>query len=195
MLRLPDDADAAHCPRCATVLHRRKPNAVSRTWAFLIAAALLYLPANVLPIMETHTLFGTQRSTILGGVVYLWLDGSWLLAALVFFASIVVPLLKLIALTVLLVTAQRRSAWRPLERAQLYRLIEFVGRWSMLDIYVVAMLVALVHVSSLAVITAGPAAAAFGAVVVLTMLAAISFDPRLIWDPVRNDDERSAERH
>jgi paraquat-inducible protein A len=185
--RPPRASAHARCARCGAALHTRKPYSIGRTSAFLIAAALLYIPANVLPVMQSSTLFGTQEDTILSGVVYLWSSGSWPLAVVVFVASITVPLLKIIALTVLVMTAQRRTAWRPHERTRLYRVIELVGRWSMLDIYVVTVLVALVHLQGLATIQAGPGAVAFGAVVVLTMLASLSFDPRLIWDPI---DER-----
>lgn len=170
------------CPRCGAALHFRKPDSITRTWAFLIAAVILYIPANVMPVMETGSLFGSQKDTIMSGVVYLWITGSWDLAALVFIASIVVPLAKIFALVFLLVSVQMRSTWQPQQRTRLYRLVELVGRWSMLDIYVITLLVALVQLKALATIKAGPAAVAFGAVVVLTMLAAISFDPRLIWD-------------
>ena len=177
-------AHAAACPRCGAHLHMRKPDSIARTWAFLIAAAILYIPANMLPIMETSSLFGSQRDTIMSGVVFLWISGSWPLATVVFVASILVPMLKLIALTWLLVSVQRGSSRNPMQSARLYRLVEFIGRWSMLDIYVVTLLVALVQLKSLAFIKAGPGALAFGAVVVLTMFAAMAFDPRLIWDPV-----------
>ena len=173
------------CARCGASLHMRKPDSINRAWALLIAAAILYVPANVLPVMETGSLFGSQSDTIMSGVVYLWTSGSWPLAVIVFVASILVPGSKLIALSVLLASAQRRSRWRMLDRTRLYRLVELVGRWSMVDIYVAAILTALVQFSSLATIRAGPAAIAFGAVVVLTMFAAEAFDPRLIWDPVR----------
>lgn len=173
------------CPRCAARLHLRKPKSIERTWAFLIAAGLLYIPANLLPIMDTHSLFNAQRDTIMSGVVYLWTTGSWATALIVFFASIVTPLLKLFVLGYLLLTVQRRSTRRPLLRARLFRLLRFIGRWAMLDIYVVAILVSLVRIKALAVVTAGPGALSFGALVVLTMLATLSFDPRLIWDPVR----------
>ncbi len=172
------------CPRCGAAVHMRHPASLTRTWAFLVAAYILYVPANVLPIMETRSLLGIQRDTIMSGVLFLWSTGSWLIAIVVFIASIVVPLAKLIALTVLAATAQRRSRWRPLDRARLYRLVEFVGRWSMLDVYVVALLVALVQWPTVARAHAEAGAAAFGAVVVLTMLSALSFDPRLIWDPM-----------
>ena len=182
--RLPAAAGgaAAACPRCGAALHLRQPASVARTWAYLSAAAVLYVPANVLPVMKSGSLFGVQEDTILSGVVFLWRDGSWFLAALVLVASIVVPLAKLLALSFLLLGVQWRSAWQPQWRTRLYRIIEYMGRWSMLDIYVVTLLAALVQVQSLAAIQAGPGAVAFGAVVVLTMLASQSFDPRLIWD-------------
>lgn len=180
--RAPAPGADAHCPRCDARLHARKPASLARTWAFLIAAVILYGPANTLPIMDTSSLFGTQRDTILSGVAFLWSSGSFVLALLVFFASIMVPLAKMLALTVLAASVQMRAAWHPRTRTRLYRVIEFIGRWSMLDIYVVTILVALVQVNTFAVIHAGPGAAAFGAVVVLTMFAAASFDPRLIWD-------------
>ena len=179
-----------HCPRCSAPLHVRKPNSVARSWAFLIAAYILYIPANVLPIMETSSLFGAQADTIMSGIMYLGHSGSWDLALVVFIASIMVPLLKLIALTLLLISVQRRSTWQPVQRAKLYRVVELVGRWSMLDIYVVAILAALVQIGALATINAGPGALAFGAVVVLTMFSAMEFDPRLIWDHQQTPQER-----
>jgi len=179
-----------HCPRCGHPLHWRKPNSLSRTWALIIAAYILYIPANLLPIMQTRTLLGSQDDTIMSGVIFLWTSGSWPLAALVFFASIMVPLMKLIALTLLVISVQIDSRWQPLQRTRLYRLVEFVGRWSMLDIYVVTILVALVQLQALAAITPGPAAVAFGAVVVLTMAASITFDPRTIWDPIGDSGGR-----
>lgn len=182
--RQSDAGGTVRCPRCNSPLHRRKPHSVSTTWALTLAAMLLYLPANLLPIMETSSFFGNQQDTILSGVLFLWQSGSWPLAAVVFFASVMVPMLKILALLHLLVSVQRRSTHRLLQRARLYRLVEFVGRWSMLDIYVIVILSALVRFHGLATVQAGPAALAFGGVVVLTMLAAMSFDPRLIWDPV-----------
>jgi paraquat-inducible protein A len=177
----------ARCPRCGTRLEWRKANSIQRVWAFLIAAYVLYVPANVLPIMNTSSLFGAQTDTIFSGVVYLWRTGSWATATIVFVASNVVPILKLIVLTFLVISVQRKSAWRPKLRARMYAIVAFIGRWSMLDIFVVTVLVALVQIKSLAVIEAGPGALAFGAVVVLTIFAATSFDPRLIWDYVRPD--------
>ncbi|CAB3762386.1 paraquat-inducible protein A [Paraburkholderia humisilvae] len=170
------------CARCGSRLHVRKPNSLARTWAFLLAALVLYLPANLLPVMHTSSLFGAQKDTIMSGVVYLWTSGSWPLAVLVFIASIAVPMLKILAIAFLAGSANLGLRWQPVQRARIYRLVELVGRWSMLDIYVIAILTALVQFNALATITAGPAAIAFGAVVVLTMFAAMSFDPRLIWD-------------
>ncbi|WP_026224755.1 paraquat-inducible protein A [Methyloversatilis thermotolerans] len=177
------------CPRCHAPLHQRKPASVSATWALLIASAILFIPANTLPMMTTSSLFGTQSDTIMSGVVFLWNSGSWPLALVVFFASIVVPLLKILALAWLNWSVQRRSRRAVMQRTRLYRIVEFVGRWSMLDIYVITLLVALVNFRGLATIEAGPAAVAFGAVVVLTMFAAMSFDPRLIWDPLADADK------
>ena len=177
------------CPRCAARLSSRIPYSVMRTWAFLLAAYILYIPANLLPIMETRSLFGVQSDTIMSGVVFLWVSGSWSLALIVFVASILVPLFKLLSLTLLTLSVQRRSAWQPQQRAWLYRAVEAIGRWSMLDIYVVALMVALVQINTLAHIEAGGGAAAFGAVVVLTIFAAKSFDPRLIWDFIKTDND------
>jgi paraquat-inducible protein A len=147
----------------------------------------MYIPANLLPIMETNSLLTSQNDTIMSGIVYLWYSGSWGLAMVVFITSVFVPLLKLLAMTLLLISVQRRSEWQPLQRTKLYRIIEFVGRWSMLDIYVVTILAALVQVGKIATVKAGPAALFFGAVVVLTMFSALLFDPRLIWDPLQNE--------
>jgi paraquat-inducible protein A len=171
-----------HCPRCGEVLHRRKPGSLQRTWALVIAAAVCYVPANLLPIMTVTSLGQGQSDTIMSGVIYLVHHGMWPLALVVFVASVLVPLMKLVILTFLLVSVQLRSAWRPEDRTRLYRLTEAVGRWSMVDIYVVTILVALVRLGNLASIEAEMGAIFFAAVVVITMFAAMSFDPRLIWD-------------
>ena len=184
VVRLPAPAlrAAARCPRCGARIQRRKRNSIARTWALVLAALILYVPANVFPVMEVTSLGSVQSDTILSGVIFLLNHGMWPLALIVFTASVVVPLLKLVALSFLLISVQRRSDWRPADRTRLYRITEAVGRWSMVDIYVVTILVALVHLGSLATIEAGPGAVFFGAVVVTTMFAAESFDPRLIWD-------------
>lgn len=173
---------ASACPRCHSHLHRRKVDSLRRTWAFLLAAYLLYIPANLLPIMVTRSLFGVQRDTIMSGIVYLWQSGAIGLALVVFVASILVPLLKLFALTLLVASTHFNWHYSRRQRSLLYRLVEVVGRWSMLDIFVVSLLVGLVQLNVLASVEAAPGALAFAAVVVLTMFAAMSFDPRLIWD-------------
>lgn len=180
--QLPATHAHATCPRCGSAVHARKTNSLQRTWALVIAAVLLFLPANLLPIMAVTSLGSTQADTIMSGVMHLLAHGAWPLAAIVFFASVVVPLFKIIALVLLLVSVQRRSTWRPVERTRLYRLTELLGRWSMVDIFVVTVLAALVHAGMLAEVRVQPGAIFFGAVVVVTMLAAEGFDPRLIWD-------------
>ena len=175
-------AHGASCSRCGAALHARKPRSLERTSAYLVAAALCYLPANLLPIMKITSLGRAQADTIMSGVVYLLTHGMWPLAIVVFTASVCVPILKIAILTGLLVSVRRGSRWRPVERTRLYRITETIGRWSMVDIFVVTILVALVRLGNLATVEAQPGAVFFGAVVVLTMLAAESFDPRLIWD-------------
>jgi len=171
-----------HCPRCGEVLRVRKPLSIQRTWACVIAAAILYVPANALPIMTTVSGLQREQHTLLGGIHELWADGSWILSLIVFIASIAVPVLKIVVLAMLAWTARRAPRWRRLERAKLYRLVEAVGHWSMLDVYVVVLLAATIHFGGLASVTPGPALLSFAAVVVLTMLATYSFDPKLIWD-------------
>ena len=176
-----DDVPIA-CPRCGASLHRRKPNSYARTWALLIAAFILYIPANVLPIMRTASLNDIDDNTIISGVVELWTKGSPDLAVIVFTASIVVPMLKFLALGLLLLSSRMGSDWARPQRARLFRLVEFIGYWSMLDVFVVALLTALVRFSVLSLVEPLPGVIFFGLTVVLTMLASMSFDPRLIWD-------------
>jgi len=170
------------CPRCGTRLHRRKPNSIKRTWALVVAAFIFYIPANVLPITIVVSLGQAQSDTIMSGVIYFIHSGMWPIALVIFVASIFVPVLKLIILVFLLITVQRKSRWRPKDRTRLYRITEVVGRWSMVDIFVVTILVALVKLGGLASIQAQSGAVFFCAVVVITLFAAMSFDPRLIWD-------------
>ena len=177
------------CPRCGSTLHQRKPNSLKRTWALVLAAIIFYIPANLLPVTVVISFGKAQAYTIMSGVIYFIGSGMWPIALVIFVASILVPILKLITLTFLLITVQRKSAWRPKDRTRLYRITEMVGRWSMVDIYVVTILVALVNLGNLATIKAGPGAGFFAAVVVITMFAAMSFDPRLIWDAKENLDE------
>ncbi|MFS8976521.1 paraquat-inducible protein A [Cupriavidus necator] len=186
----PRTLEGEPCPRCGATLHHRKPESLARTWAFLLAAYILYIPANLLPVMVTQSILGTQQDTILSGVIYLWLSGSHMLAGVVLIASIIVPLLKMVILTFLLLSVHFRSSWRIRQQTRLYGLVEVIGRWSMLDIFVVALLASLVRAGALATIIPGGGALAFGAVVVLTMLASLSFDPRLLWDSLENDNAR-----
>ncbi len=170
------------CPRCGATVHFRKPNSIQHTWALVIAAAICYIPANILPVMTTITPFSRSSDTIIEGVVLLWSPTSWPLSIVVFIASVTIPLAKLIALSYLLITIQRGSIKSNRERTRLYRLVEFIGRWSMLDVFVDTFVVALVQLQPLMSVEPGPGVPFFGAVVVLTMLAANAFDPRLIWD-------------
>ena len=178
-------APYSRCPRCDARLHERKPHSLALTTALVISAAVLYVPANVLPVMITRTFFDDETDTIMSGVLVLLQSGSWPIAVLVFIASIVVPLLKILAFGVLLYSAWARSPRHRLQRSALFRLVEFIGRWSMLDIYAISLLATLVQIQSFASIIVGWGAWAFGAVVVLTMLAARTFDERLLWDAPR----------
>ena len=176
------------CPRCHAKLHLRVPDSLQRTVALLITAVILYVPANVLPIMTTEQLGESIESTILGGVVLLVEHGSYPIAAVIFIASVLVPISKMLALAWLCLSiARRHESWHR-QRTVLYRATEFIGRWSMVDVFVVTVLVALIHFGGLMQIRAGPAAIAFGGVVIVTMLAAESFDPRLMWDQRRDGD-------
>lgn len=172
----------ASCPRCEAPLHQRKSNSLTRSWAFLIAAFILYFPANIYPIMTVISFGRGAPDTIISGVIHLVEANQWPIAALVFFASIFVPVLKLLVLAFLLLSVQLKSNWRPRDRTFLYRITEAVGRWSMIDIFMISILVALVKLGAIATIEAGIGATSFAAVVVLTMFSAMAFDPRLIWD-------------
>ncbi|HEX5010757.1 MAG TPA: paraquat-inducible protein A [Planctomycetota bacterium] len=164
------------------MLHRRKPDSLRRTWALLAAGFLLYIPANVMPVMQVIYAGRGEPDTIMSGVKVLFNTGQPAVAVLVLFASITVPMIKLLGLTWMALSAQRGWRWRMRDRTAFYRLVEFVGRWSMLDIFMISILVALVKLQALSTIEAGPGAIWFASVVVLTMLAAASFDPRIMWD-------------
>jgi paraquat-inducible protein A len=179
----------AYCSRCGNELHQRKPNSLARTWALVITAMVMYIPANVLPMTLTSALGNVQADTIMSGVIYFIHSGSWEIALVIFSASIFLPFMKFIIIIYLLLTVQMKSLWRPKDRTVLYRLTEAIGRWSMVDIFVVTILIALVKLGFLADIEAGPAALYFGAVVVITMVAAESFDSRLIWDVTEDSDD------
>ena len=175
-------AEAGFCPRCDGRLEFRKPRSLERTLAYLIAAAACYIPANLLPVMTTTTAGGSRSDTIMQGVVLLWSPTGWPLSLIVLFASIMIPSVKILALFYLIVTVQRGSVKNNAQRVRLYRMVEIIGRWSMVDVFVDAFTVSLVQLQPLMAVTPGPGLLFFAAVVVLTMLAAGSFDPRLIWD-------------
>jgi paraquat-inducible protein A len=177
------------CPRCGTLMHQRKPDSLSRSWALLIAAIIFYIPANLLPISVTTSLGNAEGDTIMSGVIYFIQSGSWPIALVIFVASIFVPILKMMILTFLLISVHMKSKWRPMDRTRLYRIIEAIGRWSMVDIFVITIMAALIKLGALADFAAGPGAVYFAAVVVLTILAAMSFDPRLIWDSMEDNHE------
>ncbi len=182
---LSQDISLHKCPRCTSPIHHRKTNSIEKTWALLAAATILILPANLYPVMTVIRFGQGEPSTILGGVMKLIQANMWGLAMIVFIASIVVPIMKLLILIFLLISVQKKSKWRPRDRTQLYRITEVVGAWSMVDIYLVGILSALVRLGSMSTIEPGIGAVYFAAVVVITMFAAQSFDPRLIWDNVR----------
>ncbi|AZE51160.1 Paraquat-inducible protein A [Pseudomonas chlororaphis] len=183
------DTEVQTCTRCGALVHARRPNSIMRTWALLITAAILYIPANVLPIMTVTSLGQGDPSTIMSGVVQLVQHGMIPIAAVVFIASILVPTFKLVGIALLLFSVQRHQPLSAQQRILMYRFIEFIGRWSMLDIFVIAILVAVVNFGRLASIEANLGAVAFACVVILTMLAAVTFDPRLIWDNTESDDD------
>ncbi|AXM97756.1 paraquat-inducible protein A [Pseudomonas plecoglossicida] len=187
--RQEDEHGSQTCTRCGAIVHARRPNSIVRTWALLIAAMILYIPANVLPIMTISALGQGSPDTIMSGVITLLKHGMVPIAAVVFIASILVPTFKLIGIGLLLYSVQRRQPLSARQRILMYRFIEFIGRWSMLDIFVIAILVAVVNFGRIASVEANLGAVAFATVVILTMLAALTFDPRLIWDNTESDDD------
>ncbi len=177
------------CPRCEAELHLRKPRSLERTWAFLLAAMVLYIPANFFPIMTTASIRGTQSNTILSGVATFWGMKAYPVAIVIFTASVLIPLLKVVSLIWLCLAASGRVTASPKNMSRIYHVTELLGRWSMVDVFVVAVLACLVRFGSLMTITPGPAALSFAGVVIFTMLSAMSFDPRLIWDRHRLQDD------
>jgi paraquat-inducible protein A len=172
------------CARCGAPMHSRKPDSLTQSSALVMAAAIFYVPANMLPIMTVKSFGKGEPSTILGGIQELIASGMWSLALLVLFASILVPMLKIVSLTFLIWSVRTNSRWRPRDRTVLYRVVEYIGRWSMIDMFMTSILVALVKLGTVATIEAGAGATFFAAVVVITIVAAARFDPRLIWDRV-----------
>ena len=180
--------DTAHaiCPRCGCDVHYRKHNSIARAWALLISAFIMYIPANTEPMMYTES-FGQQGAdTIMSGVLYFLSHGDWPLALVIFSASVLLPLLKMIAIAYILIMVQLGATQRKVENTRLYMLAELMGKWSMVDVFVVALLTALVQLGALTTIQPGPAGLAFAAMVLLTMFSAMAFDPKLIWDQRNN---------
>jgi paraquat-inducible protein A len=184
--------EEGRCPRCDEELTFRKPASLERTWAYLIAAAICYIPANVLPVLTTTTAGGEESDTILQGVVLLWSPTGWPLSLIVLVASIMIPVGKIVTLAYLLISVQRGSAQNAEQRVRLFRLVQFIGRWSMVDVFVDTFTAALVQLQPLMSVEPAIGLFFFAAVVVLTMLAVESFDPRLIWDPLSAREGRHA---
>ena len=182
-------ADKTVCKVCGSHLHAGLDHSIQKTWAWLITSVVLYIPANFLPIMHTTFLGRASENTIFGGVITLWEHGSYPIALVIFIASVLVPLGKIVVLAWLLISVQLGSATAMAQKTRLYRITEFVGRWSMVDVFVVGVLVALVQLGAIMTILPGSAALAFAAMVATTMLAAMAFDPRLIWSSVAKGDD------
>jgi paraquat-inducible protein A len=188
-------AVAGDCPRCAGRVEFRKPASLERTAACLLAAAICYVPANLLPVLTTFSAAGTESDTILQGVVRLWSPTGWPLSLIVIFASIMIPSAKIAALAYLVFTVRRGSLKNQRQRVRLYRTVEFIGRWSMVDVFVDTFSVALLQLQPLVSVAPGPGLLFFAAVVVLTMLAVAFFDPRLIWDAAWANAKPPEPRH
>ncbi len=178
------------CRRCGSAIHARFPNSIARTWAYTLAGLVMMIPANIYPVMTVIYLGRGEPDTIMSGVIHLFQAGMYPIATLVFIASIAVPMMKLLGIILLLLVVQGHWPLSSRQCTQMYRIIEFIGRWSMLDLFMISVLVTLVDLGSIATITAGPGASAFATVVVLTIFAALSFDPRQIWDREGSPNDR-----
>jgi paraquat-inducible protein A len=176
------DPATATCPRCGRALHHRVPAALSRSAAFAVAGLIMFIPANVLPVLSMNMLGKTRTDTIFSGVLSLFRDGLWGIALIVFVASILVPLLKLVSLGVLIHAVHTRSTQHRLALTKLYAFVKFIGRWSMLDVFLVAFLAGAVQFGAIATVSPGPGIIAFAATVILTIFATETFDSRLLWD-------------
>ncbi|GAB2874245.1 paraquat-inducible protein A [Microbulbifer echini] len=187
LIILPARGGRCRCPRCDSRVHGRIDGSLMLTWALTITGVLLLLPANVLPIMSVIYLGAGEPSTIISGVMQLYNSGMWGIALVVFVASIAVPVMKLLGLVLLLVQIQLRLHFVPSQAMKIYRVVSGIGRWSLLDLFMISILVALVDMGFIAQVAAGPGSTAFASVVVVTMMAARSFDPRLIWDAYDGD--------
>jgi len=177
-----EDPGCAKCSVCGEHLHQRKPNSISRTWALLISATLFYIPANIYPVMVVDQLGKVEPHTIISGVITFVRSGDYPLALLVFFASIFIPIMKILTLMFLLISVQFKWKWNPEQRDTIYKIVEVIGKWSMVDVFMISILMALVKLGSIVTIVAGPGATFFALVVFLTIIAAVTFDVRLVWD-------------
>ncbi len=184
-----DEQTEALCPRCNSSVHYRKHDSINRAWAFLISAFIMYIPANTEAIMITSALGQQSSDTILSGILYFLAHGDWPLAVVIFLASVLLPLLKIMSIAYLLISVQRGNNWRKKEKTRLYLIAEVMGRWSMVDVFVVALLAALIQMGELSSIEPGPAGLAFATMVILTMFSAMAFDPRLIWDQTESNND------
>ncbi len=183
-------AEETYCECCGATMHSGWDDSIQKTWAWLITSAMLYFPANFLPITYSRFLGKETESTILGGVVTLWEHGDKPIALIIFLASVLVPLGKMFVLAWMCLSVQLGSKFALRQKTKLYRVTEFVGRWSMIDVFVVGILVALIQLGNIMTIRPGVAAVAFAAMVVTTMLAALAFDPRLLWAQVNKDNKK-----
>jgi paraquat-inducible protein A len=174
--------DPGRCPRCGVRLHLRKPASIEGTVALMLAAAALYIPSHILPVLMTSEIGVVSHNTIVGGMLSFWRSGAYPIALVIFAASILIPLLKIAALTWLCLAATGKLRPSPRKLSRIYWITELLGRWSMIDIFVVGILVAVLQLGNYMSVAPGPGALAFAGVVVLTMLAAMRFDPRLLWD-------------
>jgi len=195
LVKMPADTNkgVALCPRCGEVVHSRTPDSTQYTWALVLTSIIFYIPANLYPMMHVHTFAGTQSDTILSGVLYFLETGSYLIAAVIFIASVIVPITKLMILLYLLISVKNNKPIGQKRRQKLYELTEIIGKWSMVDVFVVAIMIALVHFGGMTEIEAGEGANYFLMVVIVTMVAAMQFDARLIWDiKTKDEDARDA---
>jgi paraquat-inducible protein A len=177
-----EDTGNAKCSVCGEHLHQRKPDSISRTWALIVAATLFYIPANIYPVMVVETFGKVESHTIIGGVIAFVHAGDYPLALLVFFASIFIPIMKILALMLLLISVQFKSKWNPEHRDTIYKIVETIGKWSMVDVFMISILMALVKLGSIVTIVAGLGSTFFALVVFFTIIAAVTFDVRLVWD-------------
>lgn len=171
-----------NCPFCYEEVHQRKQNSIARTWALSIAALLFYIPANIYPIMKVVSVRTYENNTIIDGIFYFYKHNEFFVGTVIFIASIFVPIYKLVVLFFLLYSVRSGSRWRLAEKSRLYKMIHRIGKWSMLDIFVIGLMISLVQFGQFAVITTGAAASSFAFMVILTIFATESFDIRLLWD-------------